>query len=135
MIQCQKCNEWGHFARECQNGGGQNGGMLCKWCGPGNHEDTNCPRQKGVNMLDIVGSKSEILAITRIQTKKAMYPEATVEKARFEEAKQNIQNEMRGETTAKPAKTSGSKGVPNIIRKVLETTIPVSIGELLDTLP
>ena len=109
--------------------------MLCKWCGLGNHEDANCPRRKGVNMLDIAGSKGEILAITRIQAKKAVYPEVTVEKARFEEAKKNIQNELRGETTVKQAKIPMSKGVPNIIRKVLETTIPVSIGELLDTLP
>ena len=61
--------------------------MLCKWCGPSNHEDANCPRQKGVNMLDIAGSESEILAITRMQAKKAAYSEVTVEKARFEEAK------------------------------------------------
>ena len=86
-------------------------------------------------MLDIEGSENEVLPITKMQAKKAMYPKVTVEKARFEEAKQNIQNELRGETTAKPTKTPKGKGVPNIIRKVLETTIPVSIGELLDTLP
>ena len=134
MIQRRRCNEWDHFAQECQNRGGQNRGMLCKWCGSGNHEDANCPKQKGVNMLDIEGSEREVLAITRMQAKKAMYLEVTVEKTRFEEAKHNIQNELRGETTAKLAKTPRGKGVPNIIRKVLETTILVSIGELLDTL-
>ena len=58
-----------------------------------------------------------------------------MEKEGFEEAKQNIQNELRGETIAKLAKIPKGKGVPNIIRKVLEMTILVSIGELLDTLP
>ncbi|XP_059064703.1 uncharacterized protein LOC131856795 [Cryptomeria japonica] len=44
MIQCRRCNEWGHFARDCQSGVGQGGGLLCKWCGLGKHEDVECPR-------------------------------------------------------------------------------------------
>lgn len=45
---------------------------MCKWCGLASHEDLNCPRQKGVNMLDIEELESEILAITRMQAKKRL---------------------------------------------------------------
>ena len=78
--------------------------MLCKWCGLGNHEDANCPRQKGVNMLDIEEPESEILAITRMQAKKLVYPEATMGKERFQEARKNIQDNMMAEAKARPDK-------------------------------
>lgn len=47
--------------------------MLCKWCGPENHKDTDCPKQKGLNMLDVKEPDEEVLATTRLQTKKAVY--------------------------------------------------------------
>ncbi|XP_059065008.1 uncharacterized protein LOC131857036 [Cryptomeria japonica] len=82
MIQCRKCNEWSHFARECQNGGDAES-LLCKWCVPRNHEDIDCPRQKGVNMLEVEGPREGVLAITRLQNKTAMYPDPCTEKERL----------------------------------------------------
>jgi len=60
--------------------------MLNKWCRSCNHEDANCPRQKGVNVLEIAEPRREVQAITRIQAKKLTYSDAGTEKEIFEEA-------------------------------------------------
>lgn len=78
--------------------------MLCEWCGPGNHKDANCPRQKGVNILDIQEPENEILAITRMQARKLAYPHATTEKERFHEARKDIQDNMTAEGKARTDK-------------------------------
>ena len=94
MIQCRNCNKWGHFARDCQNGQGS-GGRLCKWCGPGDHEDNECPKQKGIHMLEV--EEQEVLAITRAQVKKATYPDPCMEKQRMKEAKTEVELAMAKE--------------------------------------
>lgn len=57
--------------------------LLCKLCGPGNHEDTDCLKQKGINMLDMEEQAEAILAITRAQIKKTVYLEPRMEKERL----------------------------------------------------
>ena len=42
---------------------------------------------------------------------------------------------MGEEGKTKPEKPTSSRGVTNIVQQVLETTIPVKIGDLLETLP
>ena len=76
MIQCRACNLWGHFARDCTTK--EMPQVLCRWCGPGNHEDSKCPKQ-GVNLLSIKACDEKILAITREQAKKARHPDAEEE--------------------------------------------------------
>lgn len=104
----------GHFTRDCQSGGG-NEGMMCKWCGPGNHEDANCPKQKGVNRLDIADSEREVLALTRMQARKLEYPDMATERERFQEATKDIRHstEERRESTMK---TPNKGPVPNIMK-------------------
>ena len=53
MIQCRACNLWGHFARDCTTK--EVPQLLCRWCGPGDHEDSKCPKQS-VNLLSIEAS-------------------------------------------------------------------------------
>lgn len=143
MIQCRRCNEWGHFARDCQSGVGQ-GGLLCKWCGPGNHEDTECPRQKGVNMLEVVRPElnsrcPEVLAITRSHTRKLIYPDPGTEKGRLKEAQREVEREM-SEEWRKPApdkttNTMRTDSETTIMKQLRQTTVPVRVVDLLQTLP
>ena len=82
MIQCRACNLWGHFARDCPTK--ETPQLLCKWCSPGDHEDTKCPHAKpGVNLLsiEIESSEKETLALTRKQEK--TYPNLKEEKKRL----------------------------------------------------
>ena len=80
MIQCHACNLWGHFARDCTTK--ETPQLLCRWCGPGDHEDSKCLK-KGVNLLSIEACDEKILAITREQAKKARYLDAEEEKKRL----------------------------------------------------
>ena len=135
MIQCRNCNEWGHFARDCQSGQG-NGGKLCKWCRPGDHEDTDCPKQKGsINMLEV--ADEEVLAITRAQSKRANYPDPRTEKERFREAKTKVAEAMANEGKNYKATSTllQSESEKNIVRQVLHTTIPIKVTDLLQTMP
>ncbi|XP_057834881.2 uncharacterized protein LOC131045323 [Cryptomeria japonica] len=104
IIQCQACNQWGHFARECQNT--ETPQSLCRWCGPGDHDDTKCPKQ-GVNLLNIEKT-GEVLAITRAQAKKATYPDPHTKKERLRKAKADIEREMaaKGRKNTKPMSPS-----------------------------
>ena len=60
--------------------------LLCKWCGPGDHEDSKCPKPKPVNLLSIETCDERIMAITRQQAKKAKYLDAEEEKERLQKA-------------------------------------------------
>ena len=70
-----------------------------------------------------------------MQAKKLVYLDATTEKERFHEARKDMQDNMMAERKARPDKLPIGKGVPNIMREILETTIPVTIADLLETLP
>lgn len=135
MIQCRKCSEWGYFARECQNRN-NNGSLLCKWCRPRNHEDTDCPKQKGVNMLDMK-EPEEVLAITRLQSKKAVYLDPRT-KERLRKAKVDIEQAMAEEQRAShniastPLRSWSEK---TIIKQMLQTTVPIRVSDLLQTMP
>lgn len=80
MIQCRRCNEWGHFARDYQNGGGS---KLCRWCGLGKRKDVECPKRKVVNMPEVKETKEQVMVVTHLQTKKASYPNPQIEKERL----------------------------------------------------
>ena len=73
-------NLWGHFARDCTTKEAPQ--LLCRWCGPGDYEDTKCPKQS-VNLLSIETFDENVLAITREQARKAKYPNVEEEKERL----------------------------------------------------
>ena len=85
-------------------------------------------------MLDIEDPEGKIIAVTRMQARKLTYPDATMETERFREAKKDIQDSIGEEGKARPEKPTSNRGVPNIVRQVLETTIPIKIVDLLETL-
>ena len=87
MIQCQARNLWGHFARDCTMK--EMPQLLCRWCGPGDHEDSKCPKPKLVNLLSIETCDERIMAITQQQTKKAKCPDA--EEERLQKARAEIE--------------------------------------------
>lgn len=41
--------------------------LLCRWCRPGDHEDSKCPKAR-VNLITVDTDIEEVLAITRRQT-------------------------------------------------------------------
>lgn len=86
MVQCRACNLWGHFARDCTTTNTPK--LLCRWCGPGDHEDAKCPKL-GVNLITIETDEEEVLAITWKQAK--LYPNMTEEKNKLEEARAEIE--------------------------------------------
>ena len=94
MIQCWTCNLWGHFARDCTTK--ETPQLLCRWCGPGDHEDSKCPKQ-GVNLLSIETFDENVLAIMREQARKAKYPNAEEEKERLQKARAEIEKQMTAE--------------------------------------
>ena len=59
--------------------------LLCRWCGPGDHEDAKCSKQ-GVNLLSIETCDEKVLAVTREQAKKEKYLDAEEEKERLQKA-------------------------------------------------
>lgn len=76
------------------------GSLLCECYAPGNHEDIKCLKQKGVNMLEVKQSEEDVLAITRLQSKKAMYLDPCMEKERLQEARVDIERAMAKEWKA-----------------------------------
>ena len=66
IVQCRACNLWGHFARDCTAANTPK--LLCRWCGPNDHEDSKCPKF-GVNLITVGTDEEEVLAITRRQAK------------------------------------------------------------------
>lgn len=139
MIQCRACNQWGHYARECNNN--DTAQKLCRWCGPGDHEDADCPKSSvGANLIDIEGNtrgKEAILALTRGQAKEARYPHPRTEKQRMTEAREEIERAMkaqRGETheSSRPYCTDAER---NIVRQMLQMEVPVKLEDLLHSIP
>lgn len=57
-----------------------------------------------------------------------------MEKERFHEAHKDIQDNMPEEGKERPDKLPMDGSVPNIARQVLETTTPMKIVDLLETL-
>lgn len=139
MIQCRACNQWGHYARECNNNDAPQ--KLCRWCSPGDHEDADCPKfGVGANLIDIEGNtrvKEAILALTRGQAKEARYPHPRTEKQRMAEAREEIERAMkaqRGETheSSGPYCTDAKR---NIVWQMLQLEVPVKLEDLLHTMP
>ncbi len=83
MIQCCVCILWGHFAKDCTTK--ETSQLLCRWCGPRDHEDPKCLKQ-GINLLSIEACDEKVLAITCEQARKAKYPDAGEEKERLQQA-------------------------------------------------
>lgn len=106
---------------------------LCKWCGPGDHDDGNCPKS-GVNLLNVETEDS--LAITRSKTKTATYPDPRTEKRKALEARAELEKEMsRSKDAQGLAGTSRSEGETNIINQLLQVEIPVKMKDLLESMP
>ena len=116
---------WGHFARDCTTANMLK--LLCRWCGPGDHEDSKCPKF-GVNLITVGTDVEEVLAITQRQAK---------EKRKVGEAQADI-------AKASSAGTSQLKDITgtlarnfveqNIVRQILQTEVRIKISDLL-TMP
>ena len=89
MVQCRACNLWGHFARDCTTTNAPQ--LLCRLCGPGDHDDTKCPKS-GVHLITVGTDEEEVLAITRKQAKE--YPDPAEEKRKFGEARAEIEKAL-----------------------------------------
>ena len=108
--------------------------LLCRWCGLGDHDDAKCSKSE-VNLITIGTDEEEVLAITRRQAKE--YPDPTEEKRKFEEARVEIEKASHVEisqlkdTTNTSARNSAEQ---NIVRKILQTEVPVKLNDLLLTM-
>lgn len=124
----------GSFTRECQSG--NNNGLLCKWCGPRNYDDVDCPKQKGVNILDIKGPGEEVLVITRLQTKKALYLDLRTEKERLQEPKAHVERAMMEarRVSHEVASTLWVEFEKTIMRQMMQATVLVWVVDLLQTM-
>ncbi len=133
IVQCRACNLWGHFARECTTTNTPK--LLCRWCGPGDHDDTKCPKS-GINLITVGTDEEEVLAITRKQAK--LYPDPAEEKKRLEEARAKIQKATQAETAHlkdPPSTSVWNCAEQNIVHQILQAEIPVRINYLLLTMP
>lgn len=89
-------------------------------------------------MLDVKEPEEGVLAIRRLQSKKATYPDPRTEKERLREAKTDIKRAMAEEQRAlHPAACTPLRSRPEktTIKQMLETTIPVRVSDLLQTMP
>lgn len=124
IVQCRTCNLWGHFARDCTTTSTLK--LLCRWCGPGDHEDSQCPKS-GVNLITVGTDVEEVLAITRRQAEeKRKLAEALISKASSAETSQ-----LR-DITGTLARDYAEQ---NIVRQILQTEVPIKISDLLLTMP
>lgn len=83
-------------------------------------------------------NEEEVLAITRKQTK--LYPDPTKEKERLEEAQAEIEKGMQTEKSqTEKGDTAGTSmrncAEQNIIRRILQTEVPVKLNDLILTVP
>ena len=127
MVQCRACNLWSHFARNCTSTNTPK--LLCKWCGPGDHEDVKCPKS-GVNLISIF-TDEEVLAITRKQAK--LYPDPMEEKKKLEEARTEIEKATQAEKLQLKDTTGTSTrnlAEQNIIRQVMQMEVPIKLSDL-----
>ena len=62
--------------------------LLCRWCGPGDHEDSKCPKV-GVNLITDGMDEEDVLAFTWKQAKE--YSVSAKEKRKFGEARAEIE--------------------------------------------
>lgn len=67
---------------------------MCKWCGLGDHEDIDCPKEKCINMLDVEEQDKEILVTTEAQMKATIYLYPCMEKEWLQEAKSEVEQAM-----------------------------------------
>lgn len=87
-------------------------------------------------MLD-VKEPDEVMAITRLQSKKAVYPDPCMEKERHLEAKADVERAMAEERRAShniastPLRSESEK---TIIKQMLQTTVLVRVSDLLQTM-
>ena len=122
---------WGHFARDCTTTNAPQ--LLCRWCGPGDHDDAKCPKS-GVHLITIGTNEEEVLSITQKQAKE--YPDPAEEKRKFGEARAEIEKAVRAETSQLKDTTSARNSAEqNIVRTILQTEVPVKIKDLLLTMP
>ena len=96
---------WGHFARDCTTANTPK--LLCRWCEPGDHEDSKCPKS-GINLITVGTDEEEVLAITRRQAK--VYPDPAEEKRKVGEARAEIEK-------ASPVETSQLKDITGTLTR------------------
>lgn len=131
IIQCRACNLWGHSPRHCTTK--ETPQLLCRWCGPGDHKDSKCPKP-GVNLLTIERCEEEALVITCAQAKKAIYTNSKEEKKRMQQAKTKIEKEMEvKKLQMKDSRRNQAK--QNIIRQVMQARVPMKLNDLLIAMP
>lgn len=88
-------------------------------------------------MLDVKEPDEEVLAITRLQSKKAVYPDPHTEE-RLREAKADVEQAMAEErrashnTASTPLRSESEK---TIIKQMLQTIVPVWMSDLLQMMP
>lgn len=103
-----------------------------------NREDANCPKQKGVNILAVEELDEEVLGITRLQTKKAIYLDPRTKKERLRQAKDDVEQAMVDERRASIEVSSTAfwlDSEKNIVRQILQTTILIRVTDVLQTMP
>lgn len=113
--------------------------MLCKWCGPRDHEDAKCPKPKpGVNLLSIETETcdEETLVITRKQAK--TYLNTEEEKKRLQQARAELEKEMEVEkshTKDTVGTSMRNHAEQNIIKQIMQTEVPMKLKDLILTMP
>ncbi len=107
--------------------------LLCRWCGPGDHDDSKCPKSR-VNLITVGMDEKEVLAITREQAKEYLDP--AEEKRKFAEARAKVEKVSQAATSHDTTGTSTRNSVEqNIVWQILQTEVPVKINDLLLTMP
>lgn len=79
-------------------------------------------------MLEV--EEQEVLGITKAQEKKATYPDPCTKKERMKEEKNEVELAMEKENKIpleKPGTSPRSEAETNIVRKVLQTIIPIKV--------
>lgn len=89
-------------------------------------------------MLDIKELDEDVLAITRLQSKKVIYPDPCIEKGRLQEAKLDVERAMAEERMTPHDAASTPlwlESKKTIMKQMLQANVPVRVSDLLQTMP